>query len=100
MSLRWCIDVVFLVDAESKTNEIDIMLDSISSPSAICSPAPYMKSIGPKSTVCSPQSESVRSRSPSCMYTGAVTSHTVQIKGKYESYWYVYPYLQSRLKYD
>ena len=51
---------------------IYIMLDSISSPSAICSPAPYMKSIGLKSAVCSPNRKAMP-------VTGAVTGHTVQI---------------------
>ena len=48
------------------------VLDFISSPSAICSPAPYMKSTGPKSAVCSPNRKAVP-------VTSAVTSHTVQI---------------------
>ena len=48
------------------------MLDFISSPSATCSPAPCLKSIGPKSTVCSSNRKAVP-------VTGAVTSHTVQI---------------------
>ena len=42
-----------------------------SGPSAICSPAPYMKSIGPKSVVNSLSQKAVP-------ITGVVTSHTVQ----------------------
>ena len=46
----------------------------MSSPGAICCRAPYMKSIGPKSAVCSPNRKAV-----DLPVTGAVTSHTVQI---------------------
>ena len=62
----------------SATKPTTYVLDSISSPSAICSPAPYMKSIDPKSTTCSLYAVDLP-------ITGAVTSHTVQIEGKY---WY------------